>query len=145
MRLVLCVATVAALAASGSSIAQVTPYEAAGRFHIWLLSAEHLASKCAAAYPSIAAQIKQDVSKWQERDRRAIAKAEAVWLDMERQSPRTKVEQQDDRAQLERLWMSVIADGPAVGQGRCTSYFADRAAGGLRTRSPEVFRALEAS
>jgi hypothetical protein len=109
-----------------------------------VLSADHLAAKCRSAYPAIAAQVHRDLSTWKAMDRAAILRAEAIWQEQESTSPRSHAEQRDDQAQLERLWSSLTSQGPTAGQERCGSYFSDRAAGGLRSRSPEVFRELEA-
>jgi len=60
---------------------------------------------------------------------------------------RSKTFERTDEAQLESIWLALttqqIGDPTNHAQARCARYFQDRAGGLLRSRRPEVFRALE--
>lgn len=151
MRIVLSLVLIApVLTSAADALAQPTtnPFEAAAYVRTAVFAADGIALRCSRAYPSIAPQIERDLATWKRTDKVAIARAEQLWNEMQRTSPRSPEEERFERAQLDRLWQMISTprsgeahDGP---QSRCLRFFRVRANGSVRAQAPYDFQLLEA-
>lgn len=132
---------------SSAIAADLDKYQASAILHTWIYAAEGIANRCTRAHPELSKQIQSDIATWQRNDKIAINQAEKLWRQMQAISPRAADEEREDAIQLERLWIGLSSqhpgDPPNAGKSRCSTYFADRSKGMLRSRRSDVFSALE--
>ena len=122
-------------------------YQAAAILHTRVFAANGIAARCSKTFPPIAKQVERDHATWKNDEKVAISRAESVWREMQVASPCSAADERTDEAQLGSIWLALttqqIGDPTNHAQARCARYFQDRTGGLLRSRRPEVFRALE--